>query len=196
MDIKWKSRWLFAGWLLLFVIGMSSVIAAISDGRLYFTKDYFHTGEFDNHLNQFSSYLSTYELGEVTKEEAKKSVTITLEEIEEYRYRYGSLPEQIANIKNQYEADIQEASAARNKEAAQILIKERDKKIADITKNFQDEEYVRQKVREEKEQAIDDYYRSLEEERPNFEDYKAFFKYYFKDTSTGKVYTNVNMAGS
>ncbi|KMY55770.1 histidine kinase [Bacillus sp. FJAT-27231] len=196
MDTKWKSRLLFAGWLLLFVIGLSSVVAAVHDGRTYFKRDYFHTMEFDDHLNQFISYLNTYELGNMSKEEAKKAITVTAEEIEEHRYRYGSLPEQIANIKSQYETAIQEANAADNKEAAQILIKERDKKIADITKNFQDEEYVRQKVRVEKEQAIDDYYQSLEEERSNFEDYQAFFKYYFKDTSTGKVYTNVNMAGS
>ncbi|MEK4027601.1 HAMP domain-containing sensor histidine kinase [Pseudobacillus sp. FSL P4-0506] len=196
MDTKWKSRVLFAGWLLLLVIGLSSVVSAINDGSMYFKKDYFHTEEFDSHLNQFISDLETYELGAVSKEEAKKSIVVTPEEIKEYRYRYGSLAEQIANIKSQYEMDIQEASGASSKEAEQALIKTRDQKITDATKNFQDEDYVRQKVQAEKEQAIDEYYRLLETERSNLDDYQAFFKYYFKNTSTGKVYTNVNLADS
>ncbi|HWO97524.1 MAG TPA: histidine kinase dimerization/phospho-acceptor domain-containing protein [Bacillus sp. (in: firmicutes)] len=191
MDTKWKNRLTVMSCLFLFTFGISGIISALIHGSDYTKKNYFQTYQFEDQLNQFINYLSTFELQDMTKEEAKKKITVTTDEIQEYRYRYGDLSEQISSIKEQYEYKIQDAMEAKNPEVADTYIVERDKKIEDITNNFKSDEYVRAKITKEKEQQIDEYYQEREKSRSEFLKYEATFKYYLKDTVTGKVYTNV-----
>jgi signal transduction histidine kinase len=177
-------------WILLFTFGLSGILTGIFNGSQYFKKDYFKTRQFERQLNQFIDFLSTFELIDMTKEEAKEKIEVTEEEINEHRYRYGNLPDQIANIKNQYESKIQQALLGNNKEIADMYIAERDCKIEDITNNFKSDEHVRAKIVKEKEEKIDDYYQRIEEERTDFIKWKAAFVYYLKDITTGEVYTN------
>ncbi|MFY0542588.1 histidine kinase dimerization/phospho-acceptor domain-containing protein [Brevibacillus sp. H7] len=192
MDTKWKNRWMLVAWLLLFSHGLSGIMTGFVHGRDYIQKDYFQTDQFEGQLQHFIDLVSVFEWNYIPKEEAKKLITVTAEEIEEHRYRYGDLAEQISNIKAQYEDKIQQARAERNQEVANAYIAERDRKIEDITMNFQSDEHVRAKIVKEKEQKIDDYYREMEFQRADFVKYKGVFLYYVKDTETGKVYTNVN----
>lgn len=192
MDTKWKNRWITVVWLLLFTHGLSGIMMGLARGDTYIQKDYFETYHFENQLHHFIDTLTKVELNYIPIQEAKKLITVSPEEINEHRYRYGDLGEQVSNIKAQYEGKIQQALAERNQEVANAYIAERDKKIEDITKNFQSDEHVKAKIVKEKEQQIDDYYHELNYLRAELVKYKAVFSYYFRDTDTLQVYTNVN----
>lgn len=197
MDTRWKNKIAIAVWTFLFTFGLSGMLTLLINGGNFVNRDYFQTGEFQSELYQFAAYLSIFELNEeFTPEEAKKSITVSEEEINEHRYRYGTLSAQVENIKSQYEERIQGADAAGDEEAKAAFISERDTKIADITKNFESNDYVRPKVKVEKEQKIDQYFEEIKKQRDEYLRYKKSFTYYFKNTETGKVYTNLNLSDS
>ncbi|RYD03635.1 hypothetical protein N752_18855 [Desulforamulus aquiferis] len=128
MDIKWKNRIVVAAWVLLFTFGLNGIFWGLSNSDEYLKKSYFYTQRFENQLSNFTNYLSLLELSYLPKEEMKESIIVSEEEINEHRYRYGNLTEQIENIKGQYEGKIQEAQINNNAELTQMYIDERDKK--------------------------------------------------------------------
>lgn len=194
MATKWKSRALLLAWILLVTFGLSGILSALSQGSDYFKKDYFQTQDFASQLNEFIDYLSIFELNYRTPEEMKKGITVSQEEIEEHRNRYGDLATQIADITGQYEEKISAAENVKNKELADIYITERDTKIKDITNNFKSDDHVRAKIVKEKEEKIDQYYRKLEDHRTQFANVRTGFIYYLKDNITGEVFTNLAAA--
>ncbi|HWJ77584.1 MAG TPA: HAMP domain-containing sensor histidine kinase [Niallia sp.] len=196
MATKWKNRVLFVVSVLLLTFGLSGIIPSINWVNDYATHDYFESSLFYDNLGEFTDYLSKYELNYIPIEEAKKQISVSSEEIEAYRYYYGNLSEQISNIKGQYEDRIQEAKINNNKKEEEKLTKERDTKIEDITQNFESDEYVEKKIRKEKETKLDDYYQQLQDNKASGSKRLDMFSYYFKNTTTGKVYTNVKLASS
>ncbi|MCS0653620.1 HAMP domain-containing sensor histidine kinase [Cytobacillus firmus] len=194
MDTRWKNRFIIAMIMVLFAFGASGVLSVLINGREYANPDYFHTGEFRGEIDQYAGYLEMFELNNVTIEKAKEAIDVTEEEINEHRYRYGTLPEQIDNIRNQYEPRIEEAKAVNSSEIAQSLKDQMYKKIEDVTKNFESDEHVRTKVVKEKEEKLEEFYKEKEQLRDQYDYYKDSFTYYFKDTATGEVYTNLTLA--
>lgn len=126
---------MFVIWLFLFSFGLSGLLFVALHGSQYIGKDYFESDEFNSEIYQFTSLLYSFEVGPSLKEEVKKAITVSDEDIEEHRYRYGDLNAQLANIKAQYESKITDAKAAKNKEAVEMYTAERDKKLKDITRN-------------------------------------------------------------
>jgi signal transduction histidine kinase len=192
LAIKWKNKLPVIIFILLVTFSLNGILFTLSNVNAEVHKSYFETMHFEDEMNQFINYLTLFELNVLTPKEAKENITVTEEDIEEHRYRYGSLQAQVENIKQQYEGSIQGALNADNEEAADAFKKERDAKIADITKNFTSDEHVREKVIKEKEQRIDEYFRELENFRPELERYHEAFHYYLKDVKSGEVYTNMN----
>ncbi|MCH6266863.1 sensor histidine kinase [Neobacillus citreus] len=192
MATKWKSSILIYLWAFLLTFSLSGILALISTGTKYMNRDFFHTPEFHSELDQFAGYLSMFELNETTPEEAKAAITVTKDDIDEHRFRYGGLDQQISNIRAQYESRIQDAQAAKNEEIANALIKERDAKIEDISNNFASDDWVRPKVVKEKETKIDEYFKKRDQFKYDFLRYQKELTYYFKDPETGKVYSNQN----
>lgn len=178
-------------WVLLISFGLSGVLAALTNGSQYFQRNYFQTEDFQSQLLQFVDLLHVYELNDMTSDEMKREITVTAEEIEEHRYRYGPLEEQIANINSQYEQRIEEAKTSGNKDIEQAYIKERDGKITDITENFNNDEHVRGKVIEEKKQKIDGFFENLKSNKSQFANLESVFTYSLKDVESGEVYTNI-----
>lgn len=189
MGTKWKSRVLVVAWMLLFTFGVSGIFTTFIWGERYLLKDYFQEAKFQTQLTE---YINDLNLTFTTFEDAKKNIIVTDAEIKEYRYRYGDLPTQIASIKNQYEARIQQALITGNKGDADTLTAERDKKIEDITNNFKSDDYVRAKIIKEKEQKIDEYFGTLS--HSNITKLNESFDFYLKDSSTGFVHTNLSLA--
>ncbi|MFA9456581.1 histidine kinase dimerization/phospho-acceptor domain-containing protein [Halalkalibacter sp. AB-rgal2] len=192
MDTKWKNRLLVVSWFLLLTFGLNGVVTLVSHGP-YYMKNYFNTAEFDHHFEDFITKLSIYELNQLPKEQVKALITVTNDEIEEYRYRYGDLSTQLASIHDQYESRITEALDNDNQTVADALIEERERKIEDISSNFSNDDYVREKVIKEKEQIIDDYYRQLENNRSEFDNLSSSFHYYLTDIQSGEVFTNIEL---
>jgi len=189
---KSRGKVLFLVWTLLITIGLSGITSLDIWFNRYLQTDYYKTAIFQNRMNYFIGLLSDYELYSVPLEEAKKNITVTQEEINDYRYYYGDLNEQIQNIKSQYEEQIQTAKETGSNEAEQLYIEERDKKISDITKNFQSDEYVEAKIEKEKLRQLDEYYQELQYGEYDYKDWADSFQYYFKNKKTGEIVTNLN----
>lgn len=180
-------------WVLLIAYGLSGLFSALGNGSQFMQGDYFESEEYANQMNHFVTLLQVYELNKMSKEEMKEEITVSIEEIEEHRMRYGNLGEQVSSIGMQYEGQIQEAIDSGNKAVEEALKKERDAKVADITENFNSDEYVRAKVVKEKEKSIDEFFLKLEEYRHEFLNLEQAYKYYIKDRNTDAVFTNLNL---
>lgn len=193
MDTKWRSRGILFGLLFLFTFGISSLLIGLFEGHRYIERSYFNTEQFEDEYYHFLELLQQNELNLIPLEEIKKSITVSKEEIEEYRFRYGSLSEQISSINNQYEFDIQEAKESGNQDIAELYIAERDKKIQDITENFNSDEYVVAKIIKEKEEDIQNYFDQYEHSKTEFEEYKNAYKYFLRNIKTDEIYTNMDI---
>lgn len=192
MATRWRNRLAFAALMLLLVFGVRGLLSGISLGSEYLKNDYFRTRQFANQLQQFTQYLSMFELNYLDNEEMKKRITVSAEEIDEYRTRYGDLSHQVDSINAQYEGKIQIAKEKGNLEVAALYTYERDQKIKDITNNFTSDDYVKDKIVKEKEAKIDKYFLELEKMRPDYARLQPDFKYYLKDITTGEVFTNLD----
>lgn len=192
MDTKWKNSFVGILVIILLLFGISNVFSSLDRGVYYFSKDYFHTNEFSNEVSEFVRDLEKYKFYEVNLEEAKKNIEVTQEEIEEHRNRYGTLTEQITNIKEQYESKIQEAKDLNEKGIEAAYKKERDAKIEDIKANFESEEHVEKKIRKEKETGLEKQYKEYLNEKKSFLDKEKSFVYFLRDTSTGETFTNIS----
>jgi len=195
LDTKLRSRFGILVWLMLFTYGISGVLIALTNERDYIKQNYFKTSQFERHIQQLFDYIYLFEIAYQTKDQLRNSLTVTKDEIEEYRneYRniYGVPSEQIRSIEQEYESRIQEARAGGDQNTTNVLIKERDKKIEEITKVFESDDYVKEIILKRKTEKIDAYYEELEHYRPEYEQYKNTFDYYLKNTKTGEVYTDL-----
>lgn len=185
----------------LAVIAILGLFTLIEQGRNFIGTSYFDSGDFEWQLDEFEESIIPLVLAPPDKEEVKKKITVTLEEIEEYRYRYGDLQSQLDSIRNQYQSETGETVTEAATDAAtgetttvetpnETLLAERDKKLADITKNFTDDSYVEQKIRAEKEAKVDSYYKSIEHAKNDLLSQKEDFIYDLKNVETGERFTN------
>ncbi|SDN64839.1 Signal transduction histidine kinase [Psychrobacillus sp. OK028] len=167
---------------LLAVMAVLALLTLIRDSGNYIGKNYFDSDEFNAELRSFESSIVSLILAVPDSEELKKNITVTAEEIDEHRYRFGSLQDQLDSIKFQYEGRTDEASIA-----------ERNKKMEDITKNFEDDGHVADKIRLEKEKQVDGYFLALERRKNEFLNYDKGFIYKLKNKETGEEFTNGEM---
>ncbi|MGM9921876.1 MAG: histidine kinase dimerization/phospho-acceptor domain-containing protein [Bhargavaea sp.] len=184
-----KKKWKQALWLMLAAFVLFSVMVLIEAGPRIIGKSYTESDDFRNSMSFFYEQIGPYVLNPVEPEEAKKSIGVTEEELDEHRYRYGNLEDQLASIRDQYEGRI----GAESDEEKEVLIAEQNKKLEDIRQNFLDDEHVAEKVRAEKGRVIDEYMKTLRENRPSFENHVRHVYYELTDTATGKTYTNGNI---
>ena len=163
----------------LAVMMILAFFTLLRDGANYIGKTYFDSNGFNEEVSNFESSIVSLLLAVPEMEEIKKNITVTTEEIEEHRYRFGSLQEQLDSIISQFEGRTDAASIA-----------ERNKKMEDITKNFEDNVYVEDKVRLEKEKKVDEYFQALERQKNEFLNYNGEFIYSLKNKETGEEFTN------
>lgn len=194
MATKSRNKGLFIVWTLLITIGLSGIASIDMWFNKYMQSDFYKTSIFQDKMYYYMDLLSENELYYIPIEEAKKNITVTEKEINDYRYYYGDLNEQIQIIKSQYEEQIQTAKSTGSTEAEQLYTDERDKKISDITKNFQSNEYVEEKIKKEKARQLDEYYQDLQNREYEYKDWADSFQYYFENKKTGEIITNVEVA--
>ncbi len=165
-------------------------------GYRYIGKSYFQSENLQPQLDNFQSELGPLVLNVPTAEDLKSKIVVTQSEIEEHRNRYGSLGEQIGNIKAQYEARIQEAANVNAADLKTKLEKERDAKIKDITTNFGDDEHVRKKILTQKEELVDKYINAVQEEAKSFVKTNNHWSYELTNTGTGETFSSGNVSDS
>jgi signal transduction histidine kinase len=196
LDTKWKSRIKISVWVLLVTFGLSGILSILDNGHWYLNKDYFHTEDFNMHVDEFIEYITIADINHTSEKELKSNIKVTKEEIEEHRNRYGTLSEQVTNLKEQYQPKIEDAKAAENEDVVKLYEQQRDEKISDIIKNFKSDEHVKAKVIKEKEKQIDSFLKQREEFIANYDDNLLGFQYYLEDVKTGEVFTNVKNANN
>ncbi len=194
MATKWKSRLSIGVCAFLFTFGLSGLIIVSAFGSTYVQRDYFHTTQFRDELNLFAQYLNLFELNHIPIESAKQSITVSQDEIEEYRNRFGNITEKLTFLKDEYKFLIDGAELANNQDAVEIYIAERDRKIEEITQVFKSDDYARAKIITDKEKRVEEYYQGKEQYYLDFLSYKGQLQYYFTSDVSDKVYTNVILA--
>ena len=175
-------------WISLAAFVLISFFTLIEEGPRYIGKSYFSTDEFTESMDTFYQNIGPSVLNKFDSEEAKKRVPVSKAEIEDHRNYYGSLPEQVENIQEQYRERIAEAKDGKNEQLKDVLVKERDSKISDIKNNFDDDKFVEEKIRKEKSQLIDSY---LNNEADYYKGIGALpIAYEFENTETGEVFSS------
>ena len=190
MVIKLKNKVYVGFWAILFTFGLSGLLTAFAFGNDFVHRDYFHTPKFQSELDLFAQNLNMFELNNITFDQEKQLITVSEDEITNYRNGLGDIKNLISTLKGNYELRIDEAKAGNNPEAADIYKAERDKKIADITQIFKSDEYARAKVLSQKEAELKTYFMERVQDRTDFSRYKDQIQYYFSSSFTDKVYTN------
>ncbi|WP_153723368.1 sensor histidine kinase [Sporosarcina cascadiensis] len=175
----------FALWPALVVIALVGVLSIFYTGPKYTGKTWFETEDFNWQLESIYEDVSVNVLNRIDPEEAKEKLIVTQQEIDDYRFQYGTLAEQLDNIERQYRTRIAEAKENKNETLLLALVKERDNKLEDIQENFNNDEYVERKIRKEKERQLTGY---LELQKENYS--RGFaVAYDFVDTETGERFT-------
>ncbi|GKV69007.1 hypothetical protein NCCP2716_15050 [Sporosarcina sp. NCCP-2716] len=131
-------------WAMLVAIALSGFVTITGQGMSVLFKSYTQSSQFQQHMEEVYNELGNTVLNPVTIEEAEKKLAVSADEIDTYRNHYGSLAEQVENIQGQYEDRIREAES--QPAVKQALVDERDGKIEDIRKNFEDDSYVENKI--------------------------------------------------
>lgn len=169
----------------MFIVA-TAVIMIFTQGSRYFGKTYYETNSFDGETYNFMEGLAKYVLNTITEEDKNKILTVTDEEIHYYRTYYGTLSEQIQNIKEQY---IVDASGSQDAEVTAEIEKERDAKIADIRKNFEDDEHVKAKILKLKKKALDGVLANYEQNKQDFLRSYNYYAYNITNEETGEVFS-------
>lgn len=178
-------------WIVSLAITLLFITGAIFSGeRIEFNKDFTQSEKFSSLLVDYKTQLSYFELNRLSKEEAIKKLTVSKSEINDYRSRYGSLGEQVTNIKDQYKDNIAEAKDIKAKKVVESLKAERDGKIKDITKNFEDANYVKEKILKQKKKELDKYYANLDGNINALHQQYPYFAYNLKNMRTGETKTS------
>lgn len=176
-------KWLWLTIISLVLIGFFSVMEL---GSTYFGKSYLDTADFESDYDYFENQLIALELD---PPDAESAASITSQDIEEYRTRYGSLSGQIMSIQDQYNLDIEEAAANGNDSLEEILTEERDSKIDAIRNNFSDDDIVREKIQAEREALIEQIVKEMKTEIPYFFENYNYYVYNLTNTETGETFS-------
>jgi signal transduction histidine kinase len=189
LDTKWKNRGSLVLIVLVFTFVISGLVAILINGNAYMKPSYFHTGNFDQELYEFVEDLKIFELNPVTEKEMIDRLTVTEDEINQYRINYGDIAVQIDSIMNDYVHKIENAG---NEEAAQFYIKERDSKVEDLKNVLENDEYVKNKILEEKQQLVKNHFKELDNRKWRFRQSQSAFSYVIKNSTTGEVLSNMD----
>ncbi|NBI28846.1 sensor histidine kinase [Chengkuizengella marina] len=171
-------------WCLLLSIVLTSIFITFDHAdRFIGTEDYFDSEEFKYSYNNFLDYLGLMELEVFDLE----NITINQSHIEDYRNRYGSLSDELSVIETEYNVRISEAQNFGNTAAIDALKAERDLKIDDIKKIFEDDVYVEEKIRAELNEDINSYLEQFGNDFYQF-DYNVF-SYELRNIETGETFS-------
>ncbi|MBD8038179.1 HAMP domain-containing histidine kinase [Solibacillus sp. A46] len=181
-----KNNKIYLQLFLMFVVA-TAVILIFTSGSSYLGKTFNESQDFKRDSERLVSELSQNLFNVPTEQDFEGALTVSEEEIHSYRTHYGSLAEQIQNIKEQYKGDIE---VAQDSDVIEAIEQERDAKIEDIKKNFEDDDYVKAKIIAIKKKAIQEELKQINSERKNTLSRFNYFAYEFTDEKTGEVYRN------
>lgn len=153
-------------------------------------KSYFESNTFQEKLSNYKTGLAYFELDSMTKEQAIKDINITNEQIENYRIENGTLSDQIMSIRDEYVTRIQEAEDMEATSLSDKLKKERNAKIKEVTRIFEDRNYVKEKLIKQQKKEITRYYEKRDKYRELLKKQYPYFSYDLENVDTGETFKN------
>lgn len=179
-----KNKLLLLTWAALVTIVLMAALSLNRQGSNIIGKDFSDSDDMKWRLDEFYDVIGPSVLNPIDLEEAKKKITVSDREIEEHRTRYGTLADQLANIHDQYALRIADARDAKNDLLRKTLIEERDMKLEDIRKNFEEDNHVEAKIRKEKEKVLEGYLNEIANKS-----YSLHVAYELKNVETGETFS-------
>lgn len=177
---KQWGKWLTLGVCLTLVL--TAIHAWTNFSRELISQEFRDTDQFEHAVYfQIIEKLPSMLVEPVTKEELIEGYEVSQSQIEEYRYRYGDLQQQLDSIRSQYEPSDGE-------EVSEELQQERDRKLAEIRRNFEDDEYVEEKLRAEWERDVTNYMVELQRNQNRFSVQYPGVGYSLTNTATGETF--------
>ncbi|GEB75850.1 sensor histidine kinase [Sporolactobacillus inulinus] len=190
MAIKWKNNTVAKLVTGLLIVGLSLLIFVFSTGHNAMFGSFEKTDAFMSSYYDFQHHLALLKLNYPFKATVEK-LPVTDSDIHEFRYRYGSLEKQLANVHGQYEDVIAKAEKNNDKDVVSYYKKEQNRKVKAIQQNFKSDQHVIKQIRDERAEKMDEYDQSLNEERQYFNQLTKVFHYDFVNKRTGERITNV-----
>lgn len=177
---KQWGKWLTLGVCLTLVL--TAIHAWANFSRELIGQEFRDTDQFDHAVYfQIIEKLPSMLVEPVTKEELIEGYEVSQSQIEEYRYRYGDMQQQLDSIRSQYEPSDGE-------ELSEELQQERDRKLAEIRRNFEDDEYVEEKLRAEWERKVTNYMVELQRNQNRFSVQYPGVGYSLTNSATGETF--------
>lgn len=183
-----KQRGIFSVVLILVIV--TALLSFLNNAQSIIGKSYTTSQQFEWEIENYYNGLYDYILTPFDAEEAKAQIEVGQDEIEYYRTYYGTLDEQIRNIFDQYTDRLAEENLAADVKKA--LIEERERKIEDIKKNFDDDTVVEKKIRAIKEGAVDAYAKEVQRGKSEFlsSTFYRHFSYDLTNVDTKEHFAN------
>ncbi|MFC5605114.1 histidine kinase dimerization/phospho-acceptor domain-containing protein [Sporosarcina koreensis] len=179
-----KNKALLLVWSALVTIVLLASLTFARQGTGLIGKDFSDSNDMKWQLDEFYDVIGPSVLNPINIEEAKKKITVSDDEIERHRYRYGTLADQLSNIHDQYAQRIADAKDAGNELLQSSLIEERDMKLEDIRKNFEQDGHVEAKIRKGKEKVLENYLNEVKNKT-----YSLHVAYKLKNVETGETFS-------
>lgn len=176
------------------MIGLSGPLTLLNQGSRYLHQDYYHTSEFKQQLDQFAAYLNLFELNSPEVQAAKNSIKVEMEDMINYRNELEPLADQTNAILEEYKPLIAKASADGNSNVVAYYIAQRQSKLEELLRLYNDDDYVISLIRKEKEQRIDTYFRLREPYRFKYNELANQFDYYFSSPTASSVHSSLNVS--
>ena len=177
---------LFLTLFLMFLVVVGA-LTLLTRGEDLWVKDYMESNEFYQQEEAFVTDLMKYVLNPIDFNLAEQNLSVSSEEIDYYRHYYGTLQEQIDNVMAQYEEGSPDAAMDEG------ALAERDAKIAEIRKNFESDDVVREKILTIKKEALKRYKEEYEREKKQFLSQYRYFSYDLKENKTADAFRQGSM---
>ncbi|MFD0942232.1 sensor histidine kinase [Savagea faecisuis] len=177
-----KQMWKYSA---LVTIILVAFLFVLRNGSTYWHSSYQQTNDFKEAYHEQKTVIEKQLLPNYTEAQWMTLIDVSEGDIEEYRHRYGMLDEQLDSIRERYETSIAQAEGQK----ADQLREEMEAKLADIERNFRDEEYVANKIKGERAKEI---IREINETRTHSRyDLDDAILYQLTAIETGEEHTNL-----
>jgi signal transduction histidine kinase len=185
---KWKLGLLAFFFLLLFSYGLGNTKVDMRQ-MPYQVKSYFSTEPFAEEINDFMSLFEKTHLEAIDKEEARKYIEVSYEQIDNLRQKYFTqLDVELIAINEKYIPKINEATEKGDKQTRDQLESELNAEMEKINRKYNKTEDQLIAEIQEDELEVTQEELALATDRFNYKE--DYIKYYIKDRA-GTVYTNL-----
>lgn len=181
-----RITWIFFG---LISFSLFAVLTFPSHATQYIGTNYFETEEFKWNVDQKIEAFGPVLLNPLDVKEEIENLSVDDSEVQQYRDYFGSQVDQIRNVQDQYQTTINEAEMNNNIVLSNELKKERDLKIDEIRKNFENEEAVEEKILAAKKEELQKYERKLSKIKAKSEVLRKSFAYNLVNIETNERFT-------